>query len=236
MIADIAIALVLIASGALAYFRGLVKEVLTVAGWIGAALATWYGFPMLRPAVGSFITSKTMVDIVSASVIFVVVLVALTILSHILSARIKGSTLGHLNRALGFVFGVLRGIVLVALIYIGATVFWDEDDFPDQIAEAKSLPLVKQTSEFLAAFLPEGALPDRDDVQENVEDAVKEAIESAEEQMEKKIEEVETEEKLQQLNQPQPTPPAGDGDKAESGQGYDDAERRDMQRLIESNQ
>lgn len=233
MIADIAIAVVLVASGALAYFRGLVKEVLTVAGWIGAALATWYGFPLLRPVFGSFIESNKVVDIVSAAVIFVITLVALTILSHILSARIKGSTLGHLNRALGFVFGVLRGVVLVALIYIGATVFWDEDDFPDQIADAKSLPLVKGTSEFLAAFLPEGALPGGDDVEKNVEGIV----EGAEEQMEKIIDEVEIEEKLQQLNQPQPTPPADNGDKSEAEQqGYDDAERRDMQRLIESNQ
>ncbi len=233
MIADIAIAVVLVASGALAYFRGLVKEVLTVAGWIGAALATWYGFPLLRPVFGSFIESNKVVDIVSAAVIFVITLVALTILSHILSARIKGSTLGHLNRALGFVFGVLRGVVLVALIYIGATVFWDEDDFPDQIADAKSLPLVKGTSEFLAAFLPAGALPGGDDVEKNVEGIV----EGAEEQMEKIIDEVEIEEKLQQLNQPQPTPPADNGDKSEAEQqGYDDAERRDMQRLIESNQ
>lgn len=232
MIADIAIAVVLVASGALAYFRGLVKEVLTVAGWIGAALATWYGFPLLRPAFGSFIESNKVVDIVSAAVIFVITLVALTILSHILSARIKGSTLGHLNRALGFVFGVLRGVVLVALIYIGATVFWDEDDFPDQIADAKSLPLVKGTSEFLAAFLPAGALPG-DDIQKNVEGIV----EGAEEQMGKIIDEVEIEEKLQQLNQPQPTPPADNGDKSEAEQqGYDDAERREMQRLIESNQ
>lgn len=236
MIADIAIAVVLVASGALAYFRGLVKEVLTVAGWIGAALATWYGFPLLRPVFGSFIESNKVVDIVSAAVIFVITLVALTILSHILSARIKGSTLGHLNRALGFVFGVLRGVVLVALIYIGATVFWDEDDFPDQIADAKSLPLVKGTSEFLAAFLPAGALPG-DDVQKSVEGTVKDAIESAEEQMGKIIDEVEIEEKLQQLNQPQPTPPADNGDKSEAEQqGYDDAERREMQRLIESNQ
>ena len=233
MIADIAIAVVLVASGALAYFRGLVKEVLTVAGWIGAALATWYGFPLLRPVFGSFIESNKVVDIVSAAVIFVITLVALTILSHILSARIKGSTLGHLNRALGFVFGVMRGVVLVALIYIGATVFWDEDDFPDQIADAKSLPLVKGTSEFLAAFLPAGALPGGDDVEKNVEGIV----EGAEEQMEKIIDEVEIEEKLQQLNQPQPTPPADNGDKSEAEQqGYDDAERRDMQRLIESNQ
>ncbi len=233
MIADIAIAVVLVASGALAYFRGLVKEVLTVAGWIGAALATWYGFPLLRPVFGSFIESNKVVDIVSAAVIFVITLVALTILSHILSARIKGSTLGHLNRALGFVFGVLRGVVLVALIYIGATVFWDEDDFPDQIADAKSLPLVKGTSEFLAAFLPAGALPGGDDVEKKVEGIV----EGAEEQMEKIIDEVEIEEKLQQLNQPQPTPPADNGDKSEAEQqGYDDAERREMQRLIESNQ
>jgi membrane protein required for colicin V production len=232
LIADIAIAVVLVASGALAYFRGLVKEVLTVAGWIGAALATWYGFPLLRPVFGSFIESNKVVDIVSASVIFIITLVALTILSHILSARIKGSTLSQLNRALGFVFGVLRGVVLVALIYIGATVFWDEDDFPDQIADAKSLPLVKVTSEILAAFLPEGALPG-DDVPKNVEDIV----EGAEERMEKIIDEVEIEKKLQRLNQPQPTPPADNGDKSEAGQqGYDDGQRREMQRLIESNQ
>lgn len=239
MIADIVIAGVLLVSGILAYFRGLIRETLTVAGWIGAAFATLYGFPHLRPVIGEFITSGLLTDLASAALIFIVTLVLLTVLTHIISERVKVSSLGHLDCALGFVFGVLRGAVLVALVYIGATIFWTERDFPPAIAEAKSLPLVRAGAELLVRLAPEDSLPGHGRPYGGVDSAIEGVEGAAKQQLEEMIEEIEAKDRLRRLNEPRPetAPPPGEAPPDEQQQeGYTDAERRDMQRLIEGAQ
>jgi membrane protein required for colicin V production len=239
VIADIVIVAVLLISGILALFRGMTRELLTIAGWVGAALATIYGFPQVRPLFAEFIADNLISDIACAATLFLVTLVVLTIASHLIANRIKGSSVGQLDHALGFVFGVLRGVILVSLVYIGATIFWDEKDFPDSIAEAKSLPLVQAAAGFLENFVPEDALPDRGRLDDPIGDAVEGVIEGAVEGASTAVEDAarkRLEAEMQQLNQPKP---AGEADKESAGnatQEYSEAERREMQRLIENNQ
>ena len=59
---DAVVVLVILISGLLAFFRGLVHEVLAVISWIGAALATIYGFPYARPYATELITVPLIAD------------------------------------------------------------------------------------------------------------------------------------------------------------------------------
>ena len=131
MIADIVVAGVLLISGILAFSMGLVKFLLLIISWGGAALTAFYSFPHLSSYLEGLIDSTLIRDGVAATAVFVLTLVVLTIVTHMISSRVRGSVLGHLDRALGFAFGLVLGMVLVSLIYIGATLFWDEDDFPE---------------------------------------------------------------------------------------------------------
>lgn len=252
MIADIVVAAVLLISGVLALFRGFVKETLTIAGWIGAIFITLYGYPYLASLLADFIAENWIAEIVAASALFLVSLVILTIVSHMIASRVRGSMLGHLDRALGFVFGLVRGMALVSLIYLVGTLFWDENNLPDQIHEARSLPLIKTGADFLASLAPEDTFPGRDDAGERVDDAVNDlkdgvsdAVEGvAKEKLQEMIEEIDAEERLRRLNEPAPesaSPADGAaGDVSPENlpppPGYEDEERSDMQRLIESNQ
>ncbi len=237
MIADIIVAAVLIVSGILAYIRGFVRETLTVSAWIGAVFATFYGWPHLSELLGMMIDTVWIAQVVSAALLFLVTLVALTILTHVVANRVKGSALGHLDYALGFVFGLLRGVVLVALLYIAATLFVDEREFPEAITEARTLPLVRTTAGLLVRLAPEDSLPNRDMLDRRVGNPVEGMEGAAKERLEEIIEEIDAEERLRRLTQPQPEAEPPDAETPpEQPQGYDDAERRDMQRLIESNQ
>lgn len=235
MIADLAVVAVLLISGALAYFRGMARELLTIAGWVGATLATIYGFPQVRPLFAEYIESNLASDIATAATLFLVTLVVLTIASHLIANRIKSSSLGQLDHALGFVFGVLRGVILVSLLYIGVSIFWDEKDFPDVIAEARSLSLIQASAGFLENFVPEGALPDRRRLEDPIGDAVEGAMDGAgkaiEDAARKRIED-----EMQQLNQPRPAAGPDETSAGNTPEDYNDAERREMQRLIENNQ
>jgi membrane protein required for colicin V production len=256
LIADIVVAAVLLISGVLALFRGFVKETLTIVGWIGAIFVTLYGYQLLAPLLADFIKESWIAEIVAAAGLFLVSLVILTIISHMISDRVQGSMLGHLDRALGFVFGLARGLALVCLVYLGGTLFWEEDDLPEQLEEARTLPIVKTGADFLASLAPEGTFPGRDSAQDQIDDAVddiREGVEGmvegvAKEKLEEMIEEIDAEERLRRLNQPEPDSGAAEGPDSTASEGetpvealpappgYEDKERSDMQRLIENNQ
>ncbi len=255
MIADIVVVAVLLISAVIALFRGFVKETLTIAGWIGAIFVTLYGYEPLAPLLADIIGDIWIAKLAVAATLFLVSLVILTIVSHMIASRVQGSMLGHLDRALGFVFGLVRGILLLSAVYLAATFAWNEDDLPDQIADAKSLPVVKLGADILASMLPEDTFPGRDEAGDQIEDAVdniREGVEDAvegvaKEKLQEMIEEIDAEERLRRLNEPEPetAPPPAETDAEDAPPqaedlpappGYEDEERSDMQRLIESNQ
>ena len=153
-VTDVVIALVILISGLLAFFRGFVHELLAVVSWIGAGLATLYGFPYLQPRVRELITVPLIADMTAGVAIFLIVLIVLSILTRILSRRIRTSALGPLDRSLGLVFGLLRGAVLVCVAWLMFAWLLPPEDHPDWVTEAKARPLVERGSVLLVGLLP----------------------------------------------------------------------------------
>ena len=214
-IADGIIVVVLVVSGLLAYFRGFVKEILSVAGWIGAALVALYGFPCARPYVRELIGHDLGADIATGAGLFVVTLMVLTVISHSIARGVRESSVGGLDKSLGFVFGLLRGAVLVCLVYIGASWFWTEEQLPDFVTEARAIPLVRAGRDLLLILVPEETRRKT----EAATGAAKRRTEDA----------IKTERALRGLVRPTPQSATGTA-------GYTRKQQRDMQRLIESKQ
>jgi len=152
---DAAVVLVILISGLLAFFRGLVHEVLAVISWIGAALATIYGFPYARPYATELITVPLIADMVAGVGIFLVTLILLSVLTNFVAHRIRQSALGPLDRSLGLVFGFLRGTALIAVAWFAFTLLLPREDHPKWITEAKVRPLVERGAGLLVSILPE---------------------------------------------------------------------------------
>ena len=154
-VTDVVIALVILSSGLFAFFRGFVHELLAVVSWIGAGLATLYGFPYLQPRVRELITVPLIADMTAGVAIFLIVLIVLSILTRILSRRIRTSALGPLDRSLGLVFGFLGGAVLGCLAWLIFAWLLPREDHPEWVTEAKLRPLVARGSVLLVGLLPE---------------------------------------------------------------------------------
>ncbi len=212
--ADLVIVGVLLVSALLAYMRGLVREVLAVGAWVGAAFATLYGFALARPYVQQVISVQLFANIVTGLGIFIITLVVLNLISHAIARGVKGSALSALDRALGFVFGLARGAILICLLYLGASWIWTVEELPEFILRARSLPVVQSGAELLLALAPQ-----------QPEDGDAAATGSSGSS--------ETGNVLRALTQPQPKASGGDTDS--SRPAYDNRERKEMQRLIESN-
>lgn len=153
---DLAIAGAILLSGLLALVRGLVREVLGLAAWLVAALvASPYGlFPTVQPWVRQQVTDPTTADIIAFGGVFLVVLVVMWMIASAVSALIRNSVLGGLDRTLGLVFGLARGAVLVCLAYILAGLAVPVAQWPAPVGRARSLPLVYRGAQWLAAQAP----------------------------------------------------------------------------------
>ena len=150
---DLAVAVVIILSGLFAMARGFVREVLSLAGWVGAALVTLWGFGYARPYARTFISHPLLADVVAGVGLFIVSLIVFSMIGGGIASLVRGTGLNALDRTLGFVFGLVRGALLVAVMWLG--VAWAfKDDQPTWLKEARTRPAVERLSQFLRNLAP----------------------------------------------------------------------------------
>ncbi|HVI89758.1 MAG TPA: CvpA family protein [Dongiaceae bacterium] len=152
---DICVLAVIGISALLALSRGLVKEVLSILSWVGAVVAVIFLLPRAEPIVGQYIKEPLLAQIASGIGIFILALVVFGIANHYLSANVRSSALGALDRSLGLVFGIVRGAVVVCVAYILMSfAIPNPASRPDVIREARTEPLVAEGATFLKSLLP----------------------------------------------------------------------------------
>ncbi|MFO8128093.1 CvpA family protein [Yoonia sp.] len=121
---DAGVAIIVLLSGVLAYSRGFVRETMAIAGWIGATVVAFIFAdqvePLVRqiPILGDFIGDSCELAIIAAfAAVFAVALVVVSIFTPLFSSVIQRSALGGVDQGLGFFFGILRGILLIAVAF-----------------------------------------------------------------------------------------------------------------------
>ena len=213
---DAVVILILLISAFLAYMRGFVHEVLSVGGWIGTIFATFYGLPYVTPYARKLIKIEWGADLAAGIVIFILFLVMFSYITRAISKRVEGSMLNALDRALGFLFGMARGAIVVCILYIGISIVIPKEEHPKLIFKAKSMELISPGAEFLLEILPENASP--------------KAMSDAAIQAKKNTETIFGAKKvMENLISPKPK-----SDSTKDTGAYGRKERLDMERLIDS--
>ncbi len=151
---------VLALSGVIAFFRGMVREVLGVGAWIGAVLAAL----LLRADVAALLPESVqppwVAEALAAAGVFIVVLVVLSLLIGAVANRVQDSMLGGVDRALGMVFGLARGAFLVVVAYIlGGTLLPATEQWPEPVRQARLLPFVVDGAHWVTDHLPPEVRP-----------------------------------------------------------------------------
>lgn len=150
---DIIVIAIVLISSVLAMVRGFVREILSVASWLLAALAAIYLHEPLRNVIQPYIENENLALIVSVAVIFIVVLVVVSYITMRVADYVIDSRIGGFDRLFGFLFGLVRGLLLVVVAF--AFFVWLVEDQPEWIANAETKPLLTDLAERLAAVLPE---------------------------------------------------------------------------------
>lgn len=153
-IVDVLVALTLVVSVVYAASRGFVNETLSIVAWAAAAFAALYLAPLLAPFLRAR-TSPLAGTLLAYAAVFVAVLVPLSIVSYRISESVRNSEVGMVDRVLGVIFGVVRGLAIVGIAYLVFCMFVPVRDHPRWVREAQSLPLIRSSSEVLLALVPD---------------------------------------------------------------------------------
>jgi membrane protein required for colicin V production len=94
-------------------WRGLVREVISVAGWVIAFLAANLFAGPLGESLPQSIPGPELRVLVAFIGIFLLSLIGTTLVALLLSKLAKAAGLGGLDRALGALFGFARGVLMV---------------------------------------------------------------------------------------------------------------------------
>ena len=141
-------------SAMLAMVRGFSREVLSIASWVAAAAAAFFFYPILVPYLTPYISNDKVAMAASAAIVFFIALIVVTVITMKIADFIIDSRVGALDRTLGFLYGVARGILVVA---VGLLFFnWlAGDNQPGWVTEAKSKPLLDTIGEKIQGILPD---------------------------------------------------------------------------------
>lgn len=163
-IIDAVVAAVILVSAVLAYSRGLVREGMAIVGWVAAAVLAFIFAPQAQPLVKQIpVLDKIIADSCELSVItafaavFALALIVVSVFTPLFSTIVQRSALGGIDQGLGFLFGVVRGIVLVAVAFFVYGIVVTADPIA-VVEDSRSAKIFAKVSDDIAERDPEQAL------------------------------------------------------------------------------
>jgi len=159
-VVDAGVGVITFVSALLAYSRGFTREMFAIAGWVIAAVAAFYGAPALEPlirelpVVGKVLADSCIISMIAAfTIVIAAALLVLSVFTPMIAGLVLDSPLGSLDRLLGFLFGIARGILLVAIAFLIYTEFSGAQSWPP-IDNAASRSIFEESSALIVKNLP----------------------------------------------------------------------------------
>src|SRR5829696_8396997 len=154
-ILDLVLLGVMLISGLLAMVRGFMREILSIAAWGAAALVTLYAFSKLLPTAKTYFNNDTVAAVVVVAGTFIATLIVVSIITVRISDMILDSRVGVLDRTLGFLFGLARGLLIVVIAFLFFDWLVPAKSQPEWVRNAKSKVVLQGTGDWLKAQLPD---------------------------------------------------------------------------------
>ena len=135
--------------------RGMTKEILSILGWVLAAVAIFYLVPIVNPIIEQYIASKMLASIVSGLAVLIVFCIFWILTADRLGSVVRASRLSALDRVLGFVFGAARGVLIVILVALMITTIIPEQSKEGMFKDSKYFKLASDSAEPVKNMIPD---------------------------------------------------------------------------------
>ena len=152
---DIILIGVMLISALLAMIRGFMREILSIASWVIAAGVTLYSFTKLLPFAKTYFNNDIVATAVVVGGTFLGTLLVVSIITVRFSDMVLDSRVGALDRTLGFLFGLGRGLIIVVVAFLFFAWLVPDRSQPEWIRSAKSRVVLQGTGDWLISMLPE---------------------------------------------------------------------------------
>ena len=220
---DIAILVIVGISALIALGRGLVKEVLSIFGWVLAGAAVIYLLPVLNPFTLKYIESGWMAGIATAAFILIVFMIVWIYATAGVVGKIRTSKLSGLDRLLGLFFGIVRAFLLIVLMYILISWMMPVKSQPDLLRKSKYFQIAGNFAEPIEKLIPQSAR-DKVHMQTDVEKEVAPGVE-----LNSDLDDL-----FEKLTRPEIKKKKKAEEKEDKAVGYDKSEQKSLDRLIET--
>lgn len=154
---DILVFILLGLSAAVGFFRGAVREIFALAALVVAAALAILGLPVFAPPVREVVQPGWLGTIAAIVLVFVVAFIALRLIGAGIAQRVqKTQMVGFLDRSLGLLIGLGRGLIVLGALYLMFNAATPEDLRPKWITEARTWPLATNMGRLLDELAPKG--------------------------------------------------------------------------------
>lgn len=152
---DVVFLVIVGVSALVAIARGVTKELLSIIGWVLAGVSVYYLLPVVDPIMKKYIASEVLSGLVSGMVILIMFCIFWVLAADKISTQIRFSKLSALDRILGFIFGIFRGVVIVILLQIMISSLIPEESQKGVFAESRYLKLAGDAAGPIKGLIPE---------------------------------------------------------------------------------
>jgi len=209
---DVVVLVIVLVSALLALVRGFVAEVLSFVGFAVATAVTVHYRLSFLPTMEGYLGEGIASEGATIAVLFFGTLAVASAISYIISRQIRATRLSAADRSLGFLLGLVRGWLLVCLLYIPVDLVFKPKE--GEVAKPKSLyavmlearsqPMLASGANWLMSFAPKNGMS-LDDLKQKTS--------------------------LMDMIQPQLTPA---NPEAAPKEGYGQTDRQDLNRVLET--
>ena len=163
--ADWFILVVLIASGIISFTRGFTKEFLSLFLWVAAFIAAISLEFLATPRINEFIGNEEISKIISYIFVFVIFIFVGGIVIKFISKLIKWSGASGFDRFLGVLFGLIRGLIVLFVIFL---LLPSSLKTTDLISNSKITPIIQKYAPQIEAYFRD-LIDNRNIVEETLE-------------------------------------------------------------------
>lgn len=235
---DIFISVVLLVSAILSFSRGFTSEMLGIGAWFVAGIAGFYAMPVLEPYALKYLHKPVLANLAVFAATALVTLVTLTLIFSRITDKVQKSVLNRLDHFLGFIFGVVRGVVILVLIYFLMMTLTPKT-LEDYQKQSKTFPYLERVTDSVKKHLPESLFDNPTKKGDAKPDNIDQLIEKLNKEPVKKTKKKKAKPAAEKPKDPEKTlfddlnaPKVEAQKKKDEPAGYDKREREQLDRLF----